>query len=262
MSFFASSPSSSTKLVNMDSDSNPTQVKMTYTNSEQEVSSRASRFSSNHLDAPKSPKIAIRRIDNPTNRQVTFSKRRNGLLKKAYELSILCDAEVGVIVFSSTGKLSEFASSSMSKVIKRYEDLQPHSAHRVLSQEREFWKNQALHLRKQVGYLNDVDNCLMGGNTTGLSFQELQNIEVRLESAMNRIRSRRNELLTMQARDIISKGNDLWAENNMLKRKLEELLQTSSENPAVSITDRLSTSEIGNATSSSKDAPDTKLKLG
>ncbi|KAH7283978.1 hypothetical protein KP509_34G033600 [Ceratopteris richardii] len=102
----------------------------------------------------------------------------------------------------------------------------------------------------------------MGGNTTGLSFQELQNIEVRLESAMNRIRSRRNELLTMQARDIISKGNDLWAENNMLKRKLEELLQTSSENPAVSITDRLSTSEIGNATSSSKDAPDTKLKLG
>ncbi|KAK3026844.1 hypothetical protein RJ639_040745 [Escallonia herrerae] len=54
-------------------------------------------------------KIAIRRIDNSTNRQVTFSKRRNGLLKKAKELSILCDAEVGVIIFSSTGKLYEYS---------------------------------------------------------------------------------------------------------------------------------------------------------
>ncbi|KAK3024418.1 hypothetical protein RJ639_043376 [Escallonia herrerae] len=56
-------------------------------------------------------KIAIRRIDNSTNRQVTFSKRRNGLLKKAKELSILCDAEVGVIIFSSTGKLYEYSST-------------------------------------------------------------------------------------------------------------------------------------------------------
>ncbi|GAA0172627.1 hypothetical protein LIER_26418 [Lithospermum erythrorhizon] len=56
-------------------------------------------------------KIAIRRIDNSTSRQVTFSKRRNGLLKKAKELGILCDAEVGVIIFSSTGRLYDFASS-------------------------------------------------------------------------------------------------------------------------------------------------------
>jgi MADS-box transcription factor, plant len=56
-------------------------------------------------------KIQIKRIDNSTSRQVTFSKRRNGLLKKARELSILCDAEVGIIVFSSTGRLYEYASS-------------------------------------------------------------------------------------------------------------------------------------------------------
>ncbi|KAI3777234.1 hypothetical protein L1987_47032 [Smallanthus sonchifolius] len=56
-------------------------------------------------------KVAIRRIDNTTSRQVTFSKRRNGLLKKAKEISILCDAQVGVILFSSTGKLSEFSST-------------------------------------------------------------------------------------------------------------------------------------------------------
>jgi len=56
-------------------------------------------------------KIVIRRIDNSTSRQVTFSKRRNGLLKKAKELAILCDAEVGIMIFSSTGKLYDFASS-------------------------------------------------------------------------------------------------------------------------------------------------------
>ncbi|RZC82210.1 hypothetical protein C5167_045000 [Papaver somniferum] len=58
-------------------------------------------------------KIVIRRIDNTTSRQVTFSKRRNGLLKKARELSILCDAEVGLMIFSSTGKLYEFSSTNM-----------------------------------------------------------------------------------------------------------------------------------------------------
>ncbi|CAL5401129.1 unnamed protein product [Camellia sinensis] len=57
-------------------------------------------------------KTQMRRIENATSRQVTFSKRRNGLLKKAFELSVLCDAEVALIIFSPRGKLYEFASSS------------------------------------------------------------------------------------------------------------------------------------------------------
>ncbi|KAH7528017.1 hypothetical protein FEM48_Zijuj05G0027200 [Ziziphus jujuba var. spinosa] len=56
-------------------------------------------------------KIEIKRIENANSRQVTFSKRRAGLLKKAQELAILCDAEVAVIIFSNTGKLFEFSSS-------------------------------------------------------------------------------------------------------------------------------------------------------
>ncbi|MBA0768698.1 hypothetical protein Gotri_017481 [Gossypium trilobum] len=55
-------------------------------------------------------KIQMKRIENATSRQVTFSKRRNGLLKKAYELYVLCDAEVAVIIFSHKGKLYEFSS--------------------------------------------------------------------------------------------------------------------------------------------------------
>lgn len=55
-------------------------------------------------------KIKIKKIDNITARQVTFSKRRRGLFKKAHELSVLCDAEVGLIVFSATGKLFDYGS--------------------------------------------------------------------------------------------------------------------------------------------------------
>ncbi|TQE05752.1 hypothetical protein C1H46_008658 [Malus baccata] len=58
-------------------------------------------------------KVVVRRIDNLMSRQVTFSKRRNGLLKKAKELSILCDAEVGLIIFSSTGRLYDYASTRL-----------------------------------------------------------------------------------------------------------------------------------------------------
>lgn len=56
-------------------------------------------------------KIKIKKIDNATARQVTFSKRRRGLFKKAQELAILCDVDVGLIVFSASGKLSDYASS-------------------------------------------------------------------------------------------------------------------------------------------------------
>ncbi|KAL0381673.1 UNVERIFIED_CONTAM: MADS-box protein JOINTLESS [Sesamum angustifolium] len=56
-------------------------------------------------------KIQIKKIDNATARQVTFSKRRRGLFKKAEELSVLCDADVALIIFSSTGKLFEYSSS-------------------------------------------------------------------------------------------------------------------------------------------------------
>jgi len=57
-------------------------------------------------------KTQMKRIENATSRQVTFSKRRNGLLKKAFELSVLCDAEVALIVISPRGKLYEFASGT------------------------------------------------------------------------------------------------------------------------------------------------------
>lgn len=59
-------------------------------------------------------KLQIKRIENTTNRQVTFSKRRNGLIKKAYELSVLCDVDVALIMFSPSGRVSLFSGNKRS----------------------------------------------------------------------------------------------------------------------------------------------------
>ncbi|XP_042460297.1 ribosome biogenesis protein BOP1 homolog [Zingiber officinale] len=57
-------------------------------------------------------RVEVRRIENKINRQVTFSKRKVGLLKKACELSVLCDVELSLIIFSSRGKLFDFSTAS------------------------------------------------------------------------------------------------------------------------------------------------------
>lgn len=62
-------------------------------------------------------KTELKRIENITRKQVTFSKRRGGLLKKAFELSVLCDAEVSLIIFSQRGKLFEFSSSRYTPIL-------------------------------------------------------------------------------------------------------------------------------------------------
>nr|ABF57949.1 MADS-box transcription factor TaAGL22 [Triticum aestivum] len=56
-------------------------------------------------------RVELRRIEDRTSRQVRFSKRRAGLFKKAFELAVLCDAEVSLLVFSPAGRLYEYASS-------------------------------------------------------------------------------------------------------------------------------------------------------
>lgn len=67
-------------------------------------------------------KIDIVRIENERHRQVTFTKRKSGLIKKATELAILCDAQVGIVIFGANQKMSLYASTSMDDIVSRYRD--------------------------------------------------------------------------------------------------------------------------------------------
>ena len=67
-------------------------------------------------------KIDIVKIENERHRQVTFTKRKSGLIKKATELAILCEAEVGVIIFGQNGQLSTYSNLPMDDLLTKMRD--------------------------------------------------------------------------------------------------------------------------------------------
>ncbi|XP_042050387.1 MADS-box protein SOC1-like [Salvia splendens] len=163
-------------------------------------------------------KTQMRRIENATSRQVTFSKRRNGLLKKAFELSVLCDAEVALIIFSPRGKLHEFASSSMHETIQRYQkhtkDSQanhPPSEHTMQN-----LKHEAAAMMKKIEQLETAKRKLLGEGLGSCTIEELQQLEQQLERSVTTIRGRKMQVYKQQIERLKEKEKALCAENAML----------------------------------------------
>ncbi|XP_052731838.1 MADS-box protein JOINTLESS isoform X2 [Vigna angularis] len=152
-------------------------------------------------------KIKIKKIDNITARQVTFSKRRRGLFKKAEELSVLCDADVGLIVFSSTGKLFDYSSSSMNDIIIKYNTHSP-GMDKLDRPSLEMQLETATKLSKEIAERTQELSWMKGDDLQGLSLNELQQLEKKLESGLDRV--------------IEIKGIVLEEENKHLKKKLAE----------------------------------------
>ncbi|RLN04621.1 MADS-box transcription factor 23-like [Panicum miliaceum] len=174
-------------------------------------------------------KIVIERIENTTSRQVTFSKRRTGLFKKAKELAILCDAEVGLIVFSSTGRLYDFTNTSMKSVIERYNEAKDHHVIMSATAEAKLWQRKAGILRQQLHNLQEHHLQLMGQQLSELDVKDLQNLENTLEMSLRNIRLKKDELMTDQIQELNTKGSLIHKENIELYNKLNHIHQENTE---------------------------------
>ncbi|CAL9045494.1 unnamed protein product [Musa banksii] len=174
-------------------------------------------------------KTEMKRIENATSRQVTFSKRRNGLLKKAFELSVLCDAEVGLIVFSPRGKLYEFSSSSMKNTIGRYmEHSIEDTSTTTLDQDTEQRKREAAVLAKKIEALEASKQKLLGEELESCSSSELHELEGKIEQSLRSIRARKYHLLKEQIAKLKVKESSLVKENALLHEKCKLLPQIPS----------------------------------
>ncbi|KAL2543956.1 agamous-like MADS-box protein AGL19 [Forsythia ovata] len=138
-------------------------------------------------------KTQMKRIENATSRQVTFSKRRSGLLKKAFELSVLCDAEVALIIFSPKGKLYEFSSSSVSKTIQRYQkNVKTRAIEQKITEENiQNLKDETAELSMKIELLEDSKRKLLGDGLDTCSVDELRQVEEQLERSLISIRARK-----------------------------------------------------------------------
>ncbi|KAG4157867.1 hypothetical protein ERO13_D02G089900v2 [Gossypium hirsutum] len=160
-------------------------------------------------------KLQIKRIENTTNRQVTFSKRRNGLIKKAYELSVLCDVDVALIMFSPSGRLSLFSrNKSIEEILERYVNLPEHERGRLRNEE---------FLLKALGKLRDEADQIQ----TYQAASSPESTDSQLEELQQEIVKCKSRIADIQRRLRIFEGEEITtlSQAEFHKQILEETLQ-------------------------------------
>ncbi|CAL5442309.1 unnamed protein product [Camellia sinensis] len=179
-------------------------------------------------------KTQMKRIENATSRQVTFSKRRSGLLKKAFELSVLCDAEVALIIFSPKGKLYEFSNSSrisesmagkclsINKTIDRYQkNAKDLGSSNNAAQEnlQQHLKEEAVSLSEKIELLQVSKRKLLGDGLESSCIDELQEVQDQIEQSLSKIRARK--VFKEKIEQLKEEERILTEENAKLREKLK-----------------------------------------
>ncbi|EOY23935.1 K-box region and MADS-box transcription factor family protein isoform 2 [Theobroma cacao] len=161
-------------------------------------------------------KIEMKLIEDTTNRQVTFSKFRAGLLKKAHEVSVLCDAEIGLIIFSSTGELFDYCTQplSMEQIIERYQ-----LAKGTQTPQQSGLQNMSEKLRRESHCLELSLNHLNGSELNSLKIEDLEELEQQLEYSINKVRARK-----IEEKQASSRQQQVPIEANMLEEKQQQVL--------------------------------------
>ncbi|XP_020684082.2 agamous-like MADS-box protein AGL29, partial [Dendrobium catenatum] len=165
-------------------------------------------------------KIAMKRIENEEARQVCFSKRRMGLFKKATELSILCGAEIGIVVFSPAGKPFSFGHPSLDYITKRFlggggngndndvevvgpwcgmfvegqKLLQLNQEHAGLTEKLEKARRMRAELEAEVAAQRGGSSLPCDVEVHEMGVEELESFQKRLEELQRGVANRREEL--------------------------------------------------------------------
>lgn len=177
-------------------------------------------------------KLEIKRIEDKSARQVTFSKRRNGLLKKARELAVLCDVEVGVVIYSSRGKLYHYCSTNrLSEILQPFHsrvDAEPSASAKVCDT-KENYSNYAGFLTCRE-LLQLVERGLEEQYVDKFSVTDLERLEKQLEATLIRTRSTKENLLPEENRLLREKlqvgGNEMNESTNRMLTDLSVLPYT------------------------------------
>nr|ANW46670.1 flowering locus C [Arabis auriculata] len=162
-------------------------------------------------------KLEIKRIENKSSRQVTFSKRRNGLIEKARQLSVLCDASVALLVVSASGKLYSFSSGdNLVKILDRYGKKHEDDLKALDLQ------SKALNYGSHQELLELVESKLMEPNIDNISVDTLVQLEEHLETALSVTRAKKTELMLKLVESLKEKEKLLKEENKILASQMEK----------------------------------------
>ncbi|XP_021842476.2 agamous-like MADS-box protein AGL12 isoform X2 [Spinacia oleracea] len=172
-------------------------------------------------------KVQLKRIVNPVHRQVTFCKRRAGLLKKAKELSVLCDADVGVVVFSPQGKLYELSTKgTMQGLIERYmkctSGFLPAESETDVHKRLLESKDEVNMMTQEIKLLEKGLWSIFGGAEGAMTLDELHALEKHLESWIYQIRATKMKIMSQEIQVLKNKEGVLRAANKYLQQKVEE----------------------------------------
>ncbi|KAG5601107.1 hypothetical protein H5410_032477 [Solanum commersonii] len=141
-------------------------------------------------------KIEIKRIENTNNRQVTYSKRRNGIIKKAKEITVLCEAKVSLIIFASSGKMHEYCSPSTT-ISDMLDGYQKASGRRLWDAKHENLSNEIDRIKKENDSMQVKLRHLKGEDINQLTHKELIIMEEALQNGLSSISAKQSEILRM-----------------------------------------------------------------
>ncbi|KAG7010422.1 Agamous-like MADS-box protein AGL1, partial [Cucurbita argyrosperma subsp. argyrosperma] len=113
---------------------------------------------------------------------------------RAYELSVLCDAEVALIVFSTRGRLYEYANNSVRGTIERYKKAFADSSNSGLSVAEanvQFYQQEASKLKRQIREIQNSNRHILGEALSSLSLKDLKSLEGRLERGISKVRAKK-----------------------------------------------------------------------